>query len=325
MDINVIIVTYGSRFNLLKQTIEAVLFDEEVKKIILVDNASFNSAEIDDYIKKDPAQKIILVRNNVNKGSAGGFKDGIIEARKNKSDYVLFLDDDSILEKNWSDLFLKSLNYFPDKNKIILKANRNDNFYVSILPSEKEKVFRVSFYKKFVDFIRKTVQKEKVFCPINYMPHGAFSYSGTFLPYQAIIENDLPFEEFYLYYDDAEYFYRIKNSGYKTYQLYRPSITETDQTFSNDTKFLTSFDKKTSIAKTYFRIRNQFAVALITKQQSKISLFFNGIIVILSKILYAFIKLGINDFTMNRASIILTAYWNGLNLKLNKSDIEKYK
>jgi len=326
MDINVIIVTYGKRFVFLEKTINAVIFDKRVKKIILVDNGSLNATEIDSYIKNQQENKIILIRNIDNRGSAGGFKDGLIEARKNTCDRVLILDDDSVMENGWSDYFINALQYFPDKDHIVLKANRHDDFFQTKLPSENEKVFKISILEKIKTFLKGVNKKQTgIFNPVTYMPHGAYSYSGTFLPFNAIAETELPFEPFYLYYDDAEYLFRVKQKGYNAYQLYRPILDEVDMTFSEDSLFLTSFDKKAGLIKTYFRIRNQYAVARMTKQQSITSLLFNGFLVITGKTFYAFVKLGINKFTIERAGIIYTAFWNGVTLKLNtKEDIKKY-
>jgi GT2 family glycosyltransferase len=325
MKINIIVVTYGKRFAFLEKTLNAVILDKRVKKIILVDNGSSNGIEIDSYIENHK-DKIVLARNKENKGSAGGYKDGILEARKHKSDYVLLLDDDSVIENNWSDYFINALEYFPDKEHVVLKGNRHDNFSPTELPSENENVFRVDMFGKIKDLFKKTNEKKSgAFNPVTFMPHGAYSYSGTLLPFNAIVETELPFESFYLYYDDAEYLFRVKQSGYKAYQLYKPMIDEVDQTFSKNSEFLTSFDKKAGAIKTYFRIRNQYAIALMTKQQTKLSLFLNGILVIIGKIIYAFVKLGINRFTIERVGIIIRAFWNGVNLKFNtKQDVKKY-
>ena len=324
MKINVVTVTYGERFDFLKKTLDAVISDSKVDKIILVDNGSSNGTGIDSYIKNDSKNKIVLIRNKENRGSAGGYKAGIAEARKNVSDYVLLLDDDNVMEDGWSDYFLNALNNFPNKEKIVLKANRDDNFCLVELPSEKDKALKVDIFKKINELFKKT-KKPCTFHSTIYMPFGAFSYGGTFLPFKAIEETELPFEPFYLYYDDTEYLYRVKQKGYKAYLLNRPINTEVDQTFSDDSKFLTSFDKKASLTKIYFRIRNQYAIALMTKSQSKISLFLNGFLVILGKIAYAFIKLGINKLTLERSRIIFTAFLDGISLKFNTEEaVKKY-
>jgi GT2 family glycosyltransferase len=274
MKINVVIVTYGKRFSLLKKTLDAVIFDKAVDKVILVDNASTNGAEIDAYIKNDRENNIILIRNGENKGSAGGFKAGIIEARKNKSDYLLLLDDDNVMENGWSEYFIDALKFFPEKD-IVLKGNRGANLNPAEIISEKEKVFRLGFlgFKKIIKIQEK---KNGVFQPIIYMPNGAISYGGTLIPFKAINETDLPFEPFYLYNDDTEYLFRISKNGYKTYQLSRPVVTDIDHTFSDGPSNLRSFDKNMSLIKLFFITRNQYALPIITGQQTKLSVLIRG-------------------------------------------------
>jgi len=324
MTINVVTVTYGKRFVFLEKTLNAVISDKNVDKIIIIDNGSLNSNEIDTYIKNNQNKKIILIRNKENKGSASGFKNGILEARKNKSDYVLLLDDDIVMENNWSEYFLNILNYFPTKDNIIIKGNRGENFNTINTKLEKQEIFRINYFKKIKELFFKT-NNTGIFQPIIYVPYGAFRYGGTLLPFKVIAEVETPFEPFYLYADDTEYFFRISQNGYKTYQTYRPMIEDIDHTFSNYSSSLMSFDKNVSLIKLFFMTRNQYALALMTKSQTKLSLILNGILGILLKIIYGFIKLGINKFTIERSKIIIRAFLDGVNLKFdNEINIKRY-
>ncbi len=318
MKINVITVTYGKRFVFLEKTLNAVISDSRVDKIILVDNGSENGAEIDAYIKNDQKKKIILVRHKENRGSAGGFRAGILEAIKNKSDYVLFLDDDNVIENNWSDYFIHILNYFPGKENVILRANRNDNFN-SARPVSKKEIFKINYFKF------KKRKENGVFQPVIHLPCGAFRYGGTFMPFKAIEKTDPPFEPFYLYADDTEYFFRINESGYTTYKTYQPMIDDIDHTFSDILSPLASFDKNVSSVKLFFMTRNRYALALMTKSQTKLSLCVNGMFGISMKIAYAFIKLGIHTFTVERSKILIRAFFDGINLTFdNEKNIGKY-
>jgi len=250
MKINVITVTYGKRFYLLKKMLESVFYDTRINKVIIVDNGSIDSLEIKKYVQNN--KNIILIKNNINHGSAGGFKRGIEESRKNPSDYVLLLDDDNIIEKNWSDFFYNILALFPNIDKIILKANRNSSFDSSII--NKENLYKIDYIsiKKIKKIFSREKENNNVFQPIVYNPNGFNEYGGTLLPFKAILENELPLEKFYLYCDDSEYSYRINKNNYRTYQCYRPIIKDLEYTFTKDLKFLTSFDKNVTTPKIYF-------------------------------------------------------------------------
>src|ERR1035437_9283581 len=127
MKFNVITVTYVDRFKFLKQVLDATITDTNVDKVILVDNASLNKKEIDEYIVKanSSGQKIILIRHTENLGSAGGFKAGILEARKHACDYVLLLDDDNVPEKDWSEKIAGLTKLFTGE-KVVISLNRQN-------------------------------------------------------------------------------------------------------------------------------------------------------------------------------------------------------
>lgn len=330
MKINVLTVTYGNRFKLLKQTLDAVVNETNVDKVIIVDNGSLNGSDIDNYIKTNKRQNIILIRNKDNEGSAGGFKKGIEKARENTSDYLLLLDDDNVMEKDWSRHFINALEFFPEeeRGKIVFKGNRHADMKLKDLPSSKGKILTIEYIslKRIKKFIFRGRNTSGDFYPMIFMPFGAIAYGGALIPYKAIVENDLPFEPFYLYADDVEYLYRINSSGYKAYQLSRPTIYDVDQTFSDDSSHLGSFDKTVSLIKLFFITRNQYALVRMTKSQNVVSIIFNSLFGTTAKILYAFLRLGVNNFTIQRSKILIKAIYKGIVLDFeNKENIEKYK
>lgn len=327
MKINVVTVTYGKRFNLLKQVLDSVIIDKRVDKVILVDNGSDNPSEIDLYVKDALDNKVILIRNKNNKGSAGGFRQGIIESRSHECDYVLLLDDDNAMESGWSDYFSSILDFFPDKDNLVFKGNRHADLNLSSLPSEKSKILRIDYlsFKRIKKLFSKKNNSGN-FWPALYMVHGAIAYGGALIPYKAILEVEPPLEKFYLYSDDVEYLFRMHKAGYKAYQLSRPFIYDLDQTFSDDSSHLSSFEESVSLIKLFFMTRNAYALVIMTKSQSRLSIIISGIIGISAKIIYAFIRLGVNKFTRERAGVILRAFFDGVRLKFNNEEIlERYK
>ncbi|MDK2861142.1 MAG: hypothetical protein PWQ37_3063 [Candidatus Petromonas sp.] len=92
----VVTVTYGNRFHLLKQVIDAAL-NEGVYKIIVVDNNS----EVESRNKLMEYEKLLNGKIKVlylddNYGSAGGFKKGLEEAyNDSECEFIWLLDDDN--------------------------------------------------------------------------------------------------------------------------------------------------------------------------------------------------------------------------------------
>ena len=107
MQITAVIVTYADRFNLLKQVISAC-FKNGVSNIVVVDNNSHKNSknQLKALLEKNK-DKITVVWNTTNLGSAKAYKQGLQEVKsKDNYDYIWLLDDDNKpKEKALSPLF----------------------------------------------------------------------------------------------------------------------------------------------------------------------------------------------------------------------------
>jgi cellulose synthase/poly-beta-1,6-N-acetylglucosamine synthase-like glycosyltransferase len=101
MKVYAVIVTYGNRFNYIKQVIDAC-FSEGVDKIIIVDNKSIDESKKKlNKVAKEYKHKLQLIALNENRGSAGGFIVGLKIAYNDPScEYIWLLDDDNLPAKN---------------------------------------------------------------------------------------------------------------------------------------------------------------------------------------------------------------------------------
>ena len=96
MQITAVIVTYADRFNLLKQVISAC-FKNGVSNIVVVDNNSHKNSknQLKALLEKNK-DKITVVWNTTNLGSAKAYKQGLQEVKsKDNYDYIWLLDDDN--------------------------------------------------------------------------------------------------------------------------------------------------------------------------------------------------------------------------------------
>ena len=96
MQITAVIVTYADRFNLLKQVISAC-FKNGVSNIVVVDNNSHKNSknQLKALLEKNK-DKIAVVWNTTNLGSAKAYKQGLQEVKsKDNYDYIWLLDDDN--------------------------------------------------------------------------------------------------------------------------------------------------------------------------------------------------------------------------------------
>lgn len=103
----VIIVTVN--YNTEKDTYNLVDSIKKVKKedffleTIIVDNGSKNKMSL----SKDYAEDIILIRSDINTGFSGGYNIGIKEALKRQADFVLVVNNDTIIDSLMIENLLK--------------------------------------------------------------------------------------------------------------------------------------------------------------------------------------------------------------------------
>lgn len=196
MDINekfisVIIVTYN-RLELLKQCIEAVESQKrKFNEIIIVNNCSNDGTE--EYLELKNNIKTYKTEKNL--GGAGGYVFGL-EKVSPLANYVLFIDDDAILDN----MFLNNIeNSIVDEikaysgvvktNKIIDKSHRrvliNDVFMF-------EKNVHIDKYNDV------------------FFDYDLSSFCGLLVSNEVIKKIGLPNKDFFIWYDDTEYSLRIR-------------------------------------------------------------------------------------------------------------------
>jgi GT2 family glycosyltransferase len=214
----VVTVTYGDRQRFLDQVIARVLSFAQVANLIVVNNASIHP-----MVNTD--ERVTVLNNAENEGSAGGYHKGIKYAFENTDcDFIWLLDDDNMPEEGCLDKLLEQWDTIPaadnkkalfclrDDRKTHVKIARGDDpmrYYLVPDNFLGFNVFRIAYnqYRKFADKLNKsTAYKEQVTMP--YVPYG-----GLLMHRQLVAEIGYPNEALYLYVDDSEYSYRITQNG----------------------------------------------------------------------------------------------------------------
>lgn len=80
------------------KTIKSILNQSQKCKLIIVDNGSTDKSE--EFIKKHFSE-VIIIRNEKNRGFAGGVNDGIRYAIEKNADAVALFNSDAIADKDW--------------------------------------------------------------------------------------------------------------------------------------------------------------------------------------------------------------------------------
>lgn len=214
--ISIIILNYNT-FDLTCQCIESIY--KETKKvdfeIIIVDNAS-TVDDPDKFLELFP--KIKLVKNTENRGFAGGCNDGIKVA---KGDTILLLNSDTKLLNDAISITYDFLNTHPNVGIVTCRLENEDgspqnNCYhfpsisktlIELLRLQKffpKSNFKKTLYGYFFDY-------DNIAYP-DYIWGAFFMFPKKLLD---IFSNQLLPETFWMYFEDMEWCWLARKSGYE--------------------------------------------------------------------------------------------------------------
>lgn len=131
------IVTYNPEISRLKENLVALL--SQVNHIYIIDNGSTNLSEIYSLIEFLKTDKVKIESYGINKGIAKALKDIMIYSYKNRYEWVLSLDQDSVIEPELINEYIKAAYDANNKNVGIFTCLIKDrNFYDSQYEKQNE-------------------------------------------------------------------------------------------------------------------------------------------------------------------------------------------
>lgn len=299
-----------------------------VGSVIVVNNAS--DYVIDDRITDE---RVTLLNNAENKGSAGGYNQGIQFALKNvDADFIWLLDDDNLPNE---DALLELIKHWQtirggNNEKALFCLREDRRAHVNIASGEDAQryylvpdnflgfsVFRILTNQlyKFQDRFKKATANLP-YAKIPYVPYG-----GLFMHKQLVETIGYPREDFFLYVDDSEYTYRITQSGAAIYLIPSAKVQDIDQSQGINYKkelFRSALLDLWSF-RTYYHVRNR--MYFYSRVAIKNKFMFN-----INKALYlGFLRL-ISTISNKRSAYkkLLIAVSDGLNGKLGKAGQDKF-
>ncbi|MBU3924528.1 glycosyltransferase family 2 protein [Patescibacteria group bacterium] len=187
-------------------------------EVIVIDNNSTNESAAKLKVKSEKlkveGKNFKLIENKENFGFAGGNNPGIKYAVENKSDYVLLLNNDTIVD--------------PDFLEKLVKAGESDQNFGIIGPkiyyeSDKNRIWFGGGYFSWLGGGRHMEYDKIDDKPLDEaIKEVDFMTGCCFLIKREIIEKIGPMnEDFFLYYEDTEWSLRARKNGYKV--IYAPS------------------------------------------------------------------------------------------------------
>lgn len=267
-NICVLIVTYSNRWQFLEQVLRGVKALENVTDVIVVDNASAYDVAQNCALMQD--ERIKVITNPENLGSAGGYKQGLeYFINHTSANFVWLLDDDNLpaadalqeLTAAWpavpGDDEQKALfSLRPDRLQHVRVAQGADanRFFLAKDSFMGFNLFRIPLnrYHKFLDKFKAPVGlMDKA--PMPYAPYG-----GMFFHRSMVLLIGYPEESFFVYADDSEYTYRITEKGGQIWLIPSSRITDIDQSYG--IKYVRRFWRSIYLDlwsfRTYYQVRN---------------------------------------------------------------------
>lgn len=251
-------------------------------KIIIIDNASTNNSV--EMLKKIESERIKLISLSENIGFSGGNNVGIEIAKDENSDFIILLNNDTIVNSN----FLKPLIDVCDENinsitspKINYCSNKNKIWYAG---------GKISFKlgRSWHNGINKPDNNKN----LNVKEVSFISGCCMCIPREVINKVGLLSEDYFLYYEDTDYCCKAMKKGVKL--LYVP-----ESLIYHNVSASTGHN---SPIMTYYKIRNRlyFIEQNISNKNQIISkILFNIEVLaglIIGKYKFSPVKLGIIDY-----------------------------
>jgi GT2 family glycosyltransferase len=327
----VLTVTYANRRQFLNQVLKRVLGFEPVIGVLVINNASFyNVSGLATQLGDD---RVTVLNNNENIGSAGGYKQGINYAHKNiDADFIWLLDDDNVPEENTLHDLLRMWDEIPgENNKKALFCLRPDRaVHIRIAKGEDPyryylvrdnfmgfNLFRIlhnKFYKLRDRWRKDTAFKKYVQMP--YVPYGGLLFHQTMVDVIG-----LPNDDFFLYVDDSEYTYRITQNNGVIWLVPSCRVIDVDQSQGIDYKrkpFHSHLLDQWNF-RTYYAIRNRMYFYSRVANQNKLIFKINKHLYLAYLFVVSLLSLKVKQYKK-----LLSAVDDGLDGKLGKVNAEKF-
>lgn len=186
--------TYN-RLALLKECLQAVQHQSKaVGSIVVVDNASTDGTG--DFLKTIDDGRLAVKTFDKNRGGAAGFAEGIAIATRQGADAVWIMDDDTIPQADTLATLVETMERHRDAGFVCSKVVWTDG-----------EVHKMNI----PGYVNSEALEDGLFAI------RSASFVSLLVPCRVVREVGLPYKEFFIWVDDAEYTSRIFKRGYKGY------------------------------------------------------------------------------------------------------------
>lgn len=209
MDIGVVIVTYN-RLTKLKKCLAA--YEAQTLSpnyILIIDNCSTDGTKeyLDEWAKHTSLHNPIIIHSPSNSGGSGGFYLGMQEAIKLGAEWIWVADDDAYPYPDCLKKIADAYGILEEKEKETVQA-----LCCKVMDNNGISINHRRCIKRFLGQVKEnSLLPEKYNEPI--VDIDIFSFVGTVIRKTAIERVGLPYKEYFIFYDDTEYSFRLRNIG----------------------------------------------------------------------------------------------------------------
>jgi GT2 family glycosyltransferase len=250
--ITAVTVTYGARWNYLRQTMQAAK-REGVQRVIVVDNGSVE--DIAALVHEEFGSFGDVVTLPKNTGSAGGFKRGIRRALQFDTEFLLLLDDDNEMQSGCLSALsttyyeyarfvhpamLAVLAYRPDR-----QADVAGKVPASGMDDDRAAFFGFNMRDLPFKLYRRTPWGKRWISrrvPAEHVAVAVAPYSGLYFHRSVPEIHGLPDERFLLYADDTEFSFRLTRNGGKIVLVTDAKLYDLESSWNVRTNYSNTFD-----------------------------------------------------------------------------------
>lgn len=209
----IILVNYGGKTDT-EECVKSIKLNDSEYKIIIVDNGSVDGKVVYNDVIDRQCCEIIYLDDNI--GFAAGNNVGIEHAKKYNPEYVMLLNNDTVICEDCLSLLVEKAKEYNDQAVLTTKiVYHDDNDYIWYGGCEFNEDLGEYKIRGLRDKDRDDYNKELY---VDYVTGCVM-----FIPINILEIVGKMSEEYFLYYEDADYCQRIKTCGYR--MAYIPSIT----------------------------------------------------------------------------------------------------
>lgn len=328
----VVIVTYGKRYHLLNQVIDAIIHCRASKIIIVDNNSDVDTKEKLSIKEKNLSGLLKVIKLQDNTGSAGGYKVGLEYAYSCKDcEFIWLLDDDNIPYDNALEVLIEFWNNYEiqlkEQRLCLLSYRENSPVYIELAKINSTSIDPViegpNYFLGF-NILKIFSKKNRLFTGKNKkqevktnLSNGLIPvapYGGMFFNKSLIDIIGYPDERLFLYGDDYEFSHRIIKHGGIIMLVLNSRIKDIDISMNKGMEV-----DKSNLFRLYYSTRNN---VFFQKKLSNNSAIFKLNYIIFFLFLF-FKKIFVSFYEREKSiklSIMLFAIRDGFNEKMGKRE-----